>query len=176
MSETAERPLWARRTPLELEEAEHRTTAYVYGNLLVLAAVLAVPPDDVVSGRAFWIVGGTAVSTFVAHVFAESMGAAVRAKDDVTLHDMVGLVRGSLPVLTSGGIPCVILLLGWLGMLPETLALTLAEALLLLRIAGTGIVVARLRDERSSVRLFLIGVVVAVVGALVSALKVYLTH
>ena len=78
MTDTAQRPIWARRTPLDLEDAKQRTTAYVYGNLLVLAAILSVTDEDVDSNRAFWIVLGTGVSTFVAHVFAEAMGAQVR--------------------------------------------------------------------------------------------------
>jgi len=74
MTDIAQRPIWARRTPLDVEDAKQRTTAYVYGNLLVLAAILSVTEEDVDSNRAFWIVLGTAISTFVAHVFAEAMG------------------------------------------------------------------------------------------------------
>ena len=47
---------------------------------------------------------------------------------------------------------------------------------MLIRIAGTGIIVARLRNEPSSLRIILLGVAVAVVAALISLLKVYLTH
>ena len=47
---------------------------------------------------------------------------------------------------------------------------------MLIRIAGTGVIVARLRNERSSLRLLLAGVAVAAVGLLISLLKVYLTH
>ena len=47
---------------------------------------------------------------------------------------------------------------------------------MLLRIAGTGVVVARLRNERSSVRIFAAGIGLAVIGAAIGGLKVYLTH
>ena len=47
---------------------------------------------------------------------------------------------------------------------------------MLIRIAGTGVIVARLRNERSSLRLLLAGVAVAAVGLLIGLLKVYLTH
>ncbi len=170
------RPLWARRNPLELEDAARRTTAYVYGNILVLAALVSLLNEDVDSGRAFWIVLGTAVSTFLAHAFAEGMGALVRASETLTWANSVKLARESLPVLTSGVIPAGIILLGRLGVLAAGPALTVAEALVLLRIAGTGIVVARLRNERSSLLIILSGIAVALGGALVSVLKVYLTH
>ena len=175
------KPLWARRTPLELDDASQRTTAYVYGNLLVLAALVALSGDEVESGRAFWIVLGTAVSTFVAHVFAEAMGASVRNAAgpkpvDPTVRDAWLLARESYPILTSGFLPAAIIALGWLEILSADPALFIAEGVTLLRIASTGIIVARLRNEPSSLRIILIGIAVAVVGALISGLKVYLTH
>jgi hypothetical protein len=66
--------------------------------------------------------------------------------------------------------------LGLWDLLDTALALTLAELIVLFRIASTGVVVARLRNERSSLKIIGIGIGAAVVGGLVSLLKVYLTH
>jgi len=170
------KPLLARKHPLATEEAAGRTTAYVYGNILVLAALVALHPDDATTSRALLIVLGTAVSTFLAHVFAEAMGSQVRSRESPTLSSVLGLAKESFPILTSGVLPSIILSLGWWEVLTAGWALNLAEAVVLLRIAGTGIVVARLRNERSSLKVVLIGVGAAVVGGLVSLLKVYLTH
>lgn len=172
----AERPLWARRHPLEVADAARRTTAYVYGNVLVLAALAVVSPEDVSTGRGFWLVIGTAVSTFVAHVFAEAMGDQVKHPEPISTRTVLRLARESFPVLTSGVLPAAILLVGWWGWLEPDPAVLLADAVVLLRIAGTGVVVARLRDQRSSVRIFAAGIGLAVVGAAISGLKVYLTH
>lgn len=176
MIDTEQRPLWARRTPLDIEDATQRTTAYVYGNLLVLAALVSVTDQDVGTARAFWIVLGTAISTFIAHVFAEAMGAQVRSTNRPTLVKSLALMRESLPVLTSGVLPAGILLLGYWEILDAGWALWIAEGIVLIRIAGTGVIVARLRDERSSFKLLLVGILVAVAGLLISLLKVYLTH
>lgn len=138
--------------------------------------MLAVTTADVATSQAFWIVLGTAISTFVAHVFAEVMGSQVRSTGPPSWRELLKLARESLPVLTSGVIPAAVLLLGYLGVLSAGPALTIAEAVVLIRIAATGIIVARLRNERSSLRLLLIGVAVAGVGLAVSLLKVYLTH
>jgi hypothetical protein len=164
--------------PLDVEDAATRTTAYVYGNILVLAALATQSTEDVYSGRAFWIVMGTAVSTFLAHVFAEALGGLIRrpATSPVTLRSALGLARESLPVLTSGLLPAAVLVLGWTQVMTGGTSLILAEVVVLVRIAGTGIIVARLRNEPSSLRILLLGVAVAVVGALISLLKVYLTH
>ena len=172
----AGRPLWARRHPLEADDAARRTTAYVYGNVLVLAGLVVATTADVSAGRAFWVVIGTAASTFVAHVFAELMGDQVRSPEEVTWRKIRELARESLPVLTSGLIPAAILLLSAYGLIAPTAAVLIAEGLVLLRIAATGVVVARLRDERSSVRMLGLGIGVALVGVAVSLLKVYLTH
>jgi hypothetical protein len=145
---------------------------------LVLAALIAQTSDDVYSGRAFWIVIGTAVSTFLAHVFAEGLGGLIRhpATDPVTWRGAFMLARESWPVLTSGLLPAAVLVLGWTEIMSSGPTLVLAEAIVLIRIAGTSIIVARLRNEPSSFRVILAGIAVAVVAGLISLLKVYLTH
>lgn len=175
---TERKPLWARKVPLDREDAATRTTAYVYGNVLVLAALVAQGSADVYSGRAFWIVIGTAVSTFLAHVFAEGLGGLIRepANFPVTWHSALSLARESWPVLTSGLLPAAVLVLGWTETITSGPTLVLAEAVVLVRIAGTGVIVARLRNEPSSLRIILLGVAMAVVAALISLLKAYLTH
>jgi hypothetical protein len=172
----ARRPLLARKHPLATEVAADRTTAYVYGNVLVLAAMVALVPADAATSHAVLIVIGTAISTFVAHVFADAMGAQVRRTEAPTIGSALGSARESFPILTSGVLPSVILLLGLWDLLDTALALTLAELIVLFRIASTGVVVARLRNERSSLKIIGIGIGAAVVGGLVSLLKVYLTH
>jgi uncharacterized membrane protein len=170
------RPLLARKHPLSTEVAADRTTAYVYGNILVLAAMVALVLADAATSHAVLIVMGTAISTFVAHVFAEAMGGLVRHTEPPTIGSALAAGRESFPILTSGVLPSVILLLGLWDLVATGLALTLAEGIVLFRIASTGVVVARLRNERSSLKIILIGVGAAVVGGLISLLKVYLTH
>jgi hypothetical protein len=172
----ARKPLLARKHPLATDVAADRTTAYVYGNILVLAAMVALVPADAATSHAVLIVLGTAISTFVAHVFAEAMGAQVRLTESPTIGSALAGAKESFPILTSGVLPSIILLFGLWDVLSTGVALILAEVVVLFRIASTGVVVARLRNERSSLKVLLIGVGAAVLGALVSMLKVYLTH
>lgn len=174
--EDAQAPLLARRNPLSTEQAALRTTAYVYGNILVLASLVALYPDDVETGRGLSIILGAALSTFIAHVFAEMLGHQVRAPEPLTWSSASGQARNSFPILSSGLVPTGIAVLGWLTAVSGDFALAVAEAVVLLRIAATGVVIARLRNERSSRRLLLIGVLAAVVGGLISFLKAVLTH
>ena len=62
----------AQVTDAPVGNARRRISAYIYGNILVLAALIPVTKSQETVGIA--IVVGAALSTFLAHVFAESVG------------------------------------------------------------------------------------------------------
>lgn len=157
-------------------DAANRTEAYVYGNVLVLAALVPLSTVDLSSGAAVLIVLGTAISTFLAHLFASTVGASMRVGQRSGWAELRHHVRDAVPVLTSGFVPAALLVLVWLDAASQNVVLVIAELLLILRIGGTGIVAGRLRGERSSLRLLLTGIGLSVVGAVVVAIKVLLTH
>ncbi len=64
------RPITSHGAPLGQERVAARTTAYIYGNILVLAALIPVTKSQESLGAA--IVVGTALSTYIAHTFAEA--------------------------------------------------------------------------------------------------------
>lgn len=92
-------PLFSRATPLDRNNAASRISAYVYGNVLVLAVLIPIVPGPNYVGIA--IVLGTALSTFVAHAFAESVGHSVRERSRLTTAERRAEVRDSVPILTS---------------------------------------------------------------------------
>ena len=63
-----------RTQELPRARAARRIEAYVYGNVLVLAAIIAAGTADVASGRAALLALGTAASTFIAHLLAMTVG------------------------------------------------------------------------------------------------------
>jgi hypothetical protein len=115
------------------------------------------------------VVLGTALSTFVAHSFAEFIGG------DGSLHPRA-LVRESLPILTTATVPVLLLLISWFGWIDGRVAVLLAELVIIGRVAITGMIAARLRDEKSPLRIMLAGLTVAAVGLLIVLFKVALTH
>ncbi len=161
---------------LPAADAAGRTSAYVYGNILVLAALVPLSIADVRSGTAVLIVLGTAVSTFFAHLFAETVGGSMRVEQLSGWRAFRHHVRDAVPVLTSGLVPTVLLALAWLDVAPHTSMVVTAEVLLIVRIGWTGVVVGRLHGEPRSLRLLLTGVALSVLGAFVVGLKVLLTH
>lgn len=163
-----QRSWYHRKMPISESEARARLTAYVYGNVLVLSALVPFQEREV-TWTVISVVIGTALSTFIAHLFAHSLGGGDQ-------HGLLKLARESVPILTSGSVPVVILLAAYFGLIPSAWAIIAAEILLLGRIAATGMLVARLRDEPSQLRILLSGVAVAVLGALVVLIKALLPH
>lgn len=159
---------YQRRTPLESHEASRRLSAYVYGNILILAAL--VPFQEETDARhAMIVVIGTALCTFIAHAFSEYLGG------DGSVHPRA-LVRESMPILTTALVPLLLLWLSEVTRLQMGTALLIAEIVIIGRIASTGMVAARLRNEKSRWRVLLAGVVVAAAAFGIVLLKVTLTH
>ncbi|HEY2792836.1 MAG TPA: hypothetical protein VGJ28_10790 [Micromonosporaceae bacterium] len=158
-------------------EAAQRVSAYVYGNILVFAALVPLETGVVTSGRAVLIVLGVAVSTFIAHIFAELLGGAIEhdpdAEDD---DDWWSRLRGSVPIVSSATVPAALLVAAWIGWIPATAATLASEIYVMVRLAFIGIVVARLSNTGSFTRTLLAGLAAAGVAAAISILKVLTTH
>lgn len=167
------RPLTRRREDVDPHRAESRVAAYVYGNVLVLAAVVGTSPAAVDSGTAVLLVVGTVLSTFVAHVLAHSIGALSTGGD----RRRVGqALRDATPVLSSGVLPAALLLGTALGWPSELVGQALASAVGLVRIGGVGIVYRRLQADVPLGRAVLVGVAAAALALLAVVLKLALTH
>ena len=163
-----------RRVDVAVGRAESRVSAYVYGNVLVLAAVVGASPGAVVSGTAVAIVAGTVLSTYVAHVLAHSIGSlfgghAVRTA--VREH-----LRDAVPIISSGATPAAVLGATALGWLPALWGHALAGLIVVGRIAAIGIVYRRLSADVPLLRAWAVGAVAAGVAAVAVVLKLALTH
>jgi hypothetical protein len=149
-------------------------SAYVYGNILVLAAVVGASPGTVASGAAVAIVVGTVLSTYVAHVLAHSVGALLGGQDGRTA--VRRQLRDAVPVLSSGITPAVLLSATAADWLPGGWGQALASAVLIGRIAATGMVYRRLREDVPLGKAWAVGATAAGVAAVAVLLKLTLTH
>ncbi|MEU5842879.1 hypothetical protein [Rhodococcus sp. NPDC047139] len=163
-----------RRRPLSRSSAASRISAYVYGNILVLAALVPITTSPEYIGIA--IVAGTALSTFIAHVFAESVSQTVRTGEQISRSERLEELRDSVPILSSAVLPCLILATAWLGWLEPRTAQLLAEVAVLVRIGSTVLVVRRLQHRRPTTRTVMAAVGVALLATVVVVVKVVLTH
>ena len=159
---------------LPRRRAARRIESYVYGNVLVLAAIIAAGTNEVAEGRTAAIALGTAATTFLAHLMAMAVGH--QAEEEGDRHAFAEAARDGLPMATSGVLPGLALAAGWLGWLDPDWAWYVAVAVIGIRLVALGSVVSYLKGEPSTWRNVLIGVVLAVIGLLVAVLKTKLTH
>ncbi|MEU8895845.1 hypothetical protein [Nocardia sp. NPDC048505] len=167
-------PLFSRRAPLDPDNAASRISAYIYGNVLVLTALVPVVAADKHLG--ILVVLGTSLSTFAAHGFAETVARSVRDHRGTGITDRVRRLRNSVPILSSAAAPCVILAAGWLGWPQPRSAQLLAELTVLLRIGGIVIVIAHLRGERPTRASVIASVLLTLAAVGVVVLELALTH
>jgi hypothetical protein len=168
--------------PLTPARAAARLSAYIYGNLLVLTAVVAASPTSIDDGAAFVLVLATTTTTFVAHVFAEiiarsNIPESVHGSTDTERRQSVlDEIRDAVPIASSGTVPALVLALAWLWILPTFWAQLLAGGVVVFRIATLQIVAQRLRGQPLTFRVFVAGLVTAVIAGLIVLAKVYFTH
>ncbi len=162
---------------LPVERVRSRVGAYVYGNILVLAAIFATSPQSIANWTAVVIVVATSATTFLAHVVAHNIGQSIgRRTDDALRLHLAQMARDAVPIMSSGTGPAVLLALGALGWLSPGLSQLLAEAFIVLRLALTGIVVRRVSGSASPLAGLWSGFALAGIGVAIAALKEILTH
>ncbi|NRQ51683.1 hypothetical protein [Aeromicrobium stalagmiti] len=154
------------------DEVADRISAYVYGNILTLAALVVLHTDEVENGAGLAIVVGTALSTFVAHAYAESLGGAARGHAS-----SFGVVlRDSLPIMSAAAVPALLMLAGALEWFSPTVCLRIAETWVVVRLALTGFIVGRLRGMPVTFHTWVASIGLAAVALAIVAVKVVLTH
>lgn len=168
--------------PLPPTRAAARLSAYVYGNILVLAAVAASTSNSIEHGSATVLVLATAATTYLAHVFADLVASSQipEAHGDASAEqrraETVEELRDAVPILSSGTFPAAMLTLGWLSVLPPQWAMLLAGGAVVIRIATIQTVAQRVRGNPLTFRVFLGGLATAAVAALIVLAKVLLGH
>lgn len=161
------------RRPPPIDEAADRISAYVYGNILMLAALVLLTHDDVEHGSGLAVVAGTAVSTFVAHAFAERLGSAVREGQHAHLRVVL---RDSLPIISSAALPALLMGVAAIGWISPVAALRIAEVSVVLRLGGTAFVVSRLQGRPVTGRTWIESIALAVAAVAIVGLKLLLSH
>ena len=165
-----------RRGRLDAERASTRVSAYVYGDVLVLAALVALHPDDLAGTTGLAYVVGTAVSTYVAHVLAEAVGLSMRGGQRVSSGTLRHELRDAVPIASAALGPALLMVASLLGWWTPGLALAIAIGITVVRLAVLGWVIGYVRGDPPSLRTFLAGIVLALTGLTVAVLKWWLTH
>jgi hypothetical protein len=121
-----------------------------YGTILIIAALLVVESDDVLSGWGWELVAGVGVATWVAHLYAEVLGSHVRHVEANRGRELRRAMSDGLPILLAGVLPALALLLGRLGAVAPRQALWIAVILALLQLVAIGAFVGVVSDQPSN--------------------------
>ncbi|WP_375401500.1 hypothetical protein [uncultured Amnibacterium sp.] len=163
------------RERVPIERARGRLSAYVYGDILVLAAILTIKPDPR-GWDAVIAVAATTLTTYVAHIVAHTIGERIgRTGEAAGLHLREEL-RDAAPIAIAGLIPAAVLVLAAIQVLDVRPAQLIAAGVVVLRLAFVGVVSSRLTGERAPVGTIGVGVVLAVIGTVVAVLEAVLLH
>jgi len=178
--------LMRRRSSRQQEEipvgqAREWLSSYVYGNITVLSAAIAVGPEQIRHGAAVWAVLATGILTFLAHVLAHIVanglvhsgnapGAAARRE---SVREVLVTAR---PIATSALIPAALYLSAWLGWMPAVWGQTAAVVVLAARIGFVGLFMQRFSGAALTFKGLWSGVVLALVALVIGVAKVVLTH
>lgn len=166
----------SRHSPTSRDDAAARISAYVYGNLLILAALFTLTPDKASEWHGVLVIFATGFTTFLAHIFADMLGERVRHDAHPSWASLKHELRNAMPIVSSASIPAVLLILSVLGLINGSVALIAADILVLGRIAFLGTMMNHVRREKASLRSVLSGVGLAVAFGIISLIKAVLTH
>lgn len=165
-----------RQRGITVETAASRSEAYVYGNLLILAALAIVTPEEAESGHGALVVIGTGISTYIAHVFAASVAHRIRSGDHPASHDFRVEIRNAVPIASSAVGPTLVMLVALAGWIPGEWAIPIAILTIVGRFLYFGSLVSRLSGKKSSWRSMFAGIGMAATGLVIAAIKILLTH
>lgn len=161
---------------LTIERLRLRLAAYVYGNILVLAAIVVATGKTIAAGEAPLVVLITTLTTYGAHIIAQDVGQQLgRGRGEHHGH-IVDEMRDAAPILWSGVVPSVILLSALLNVVPTQVSQVAAAVWIVVRLALMGFLVERLNQRKATWRTLSGGFALALASAIVVVLKVLFAH
>jgi hypothetical protein len=154
-----------------------RISAFIYGNILVLSALVVLSPEVLRTTRGFVYVLGVGFTTFVAHVASDLFAHLLRDPDGKGLSERLRRdLRDAVPIATSAILPTVVLVAAWLGWLEADLSWAVAIGVMLVRLSLLGPIAAWIAREPFSLWPLFAGVLLALLIAVVALLNAVLTH
>jgi hypothetical protein len=117
---------------------------YIYGTVVVLAVVVAAARSySHAPGHIAVLVAATSGGLWLAHVYAHGLGESVARNRHLSLEELGHVAQNEASILEAAVPPVVALLLGFLGVLSDSVAIWGALVLGLLVLAAQGVLFAR---------------------------------
>jgi hypothetical protein len=152
---------------------EHANPARaIYGTILVMAVITAISHDKGIGpGEIIAAVAATTVVFWLAHVYAEVLGARMEGETGPVMANIRAAMRSEWPLVEAALLPVLGLLLGVIGIVGRDAAVNIAIGAGVVELFAWGIAAGR-KLELSTKRTIVVGVVNGAFGLLMVALKV----
>jgi hypothetical protein len=160
---------------LPRERLAELVSAAAYGSVLVLAALSVIGVSDVALGRGSEIVAGVGAATWLAHLFAELVGAHIRHPQPLLGSEVRRAAVDGSPILAVTVLPAIAIGLARLDVVGDTAARLIAIVIAILQLLAIGLFVARVAVAPPATR-WGFAAVTAGIGVVVVALTVLLGH
>ena len=143
--------------------------------MLVLVALAAIDVDRVKSGLGWGLITGVGVATWIAHLYAEVVGAHLRYGRAVHRQEIVEAMVDGFPIPLAAVPPAAMLLLGRLDVVDPRVALWAAVTVAFVQLVGLGAYVGATVASRSA-GAWLYAVATILIGVAVVGFKLVLAH
>jgi hypothetical protein len=160
---------------LPREQLAELVSAATYGTVHVLAALAVIGATSLTVGQGAEIVAGVGIATWVAHLFADLLGAHVLHREPLHRREVKRAVIDGSPIILATILPAAALLLARVDVFGEQTAKLAAIVIALLQLLLIGSFVAQVAPARSGAR-WVFAAAVAAVGFIVVLLTLALGH
>lgn len=156
--------------------AGQRLAGFIYGTIIALSVLVAGArafPNS--PGRVAVLVAATCATFWLAHVYAHGLAHSVAHKEHLSLRELRYIARREWSIVEAAAPLVLVLLLGAVGILSESVAVWAAFGAGLVVLAVEGLVFARVEELRWPATLLVLTINLGLGLALV-ALKLALAH
>jgi len=159
-------------TPGQATEHPERIAGTVYGTMVVLAAI-AVGTDERNAWRLAVLVASSALAIWLAHVYAHSLGESIEDGVQINRTRVSRIAHRELSIPLAAVVPCVLLVTGALGVLPESAAIWCALGAGILTLGVQGARYARIERVRGAPGLAVV-LINVLLGLSIVGIKVFI--
>jgi hypothetical protein len=158
------------------QRAGSRIAGFIYGTIVVLSVIVAgsrAYPHG--PGHIAVLVAVTCVVFWLAHVYAHALGHSVDTGEHLSRRELVGIARREGSLVESALVPCVILILGAIGLVSDSVAVWGSFVAGLVALAAQGLYFARAERFGPLATLAVVAFNLGL-GVILVALKLLLSH
>ncbi len=149
--------------------------AAIYGSIIAAAVIGAFRQEQAKPEDVALALLGTMTVFWLVHVWCEILGERIHERSPYSLHRVASIARSEWPLVEAGFVPTLFLMLGWAGVLKESIAEDLALVACILQLFAWGLFLGFRASERWWGAV-LAGLTNGVLGVMLVMLEITVVH